>query len=701
MDAASAQTAAPYTWNTVPFGGGGYVDGFVYHSKKPGILYARTDVGGAYRFDFHGQKWIPLFDWMERADSDLMGVLSIALDPNDSEKVYAATGKYLSEWARKGAILRSSDRGATWQKFELPIRVGGNADGRGTGERLVVDPANGSVLYYGSNRDGLWKSSDGGATFAAAVSPAKSISLVSIDPRDGAIYLGSADGLGALLVSTDGGKSFAPVPDTPQMIPQHMAFAGDGSVLATFGRGAKPGEVNPSDVVTGGVWKREAGGHWKEITPEKPEGGAKFGYSGVDVGPDGTIAVSTIDRWWPGDDVFVSRDGGKSWIGLRDKSQLNYDAYPWASDLFSSPNSLSGWNSDIKINPFNKNQMIFVGPWVTGNLSDAGTGKPVIFGFITEELEETAITQLVSPLHGPKVMASMGDVGGAVWFDTTQSPEEGLLKPNNESNRSIDYAGQNPAIVVRASDKGPRYGYISQDAGLHWTPLPGSAFDAPKWKDHWHTSGVIAMSAGAGSMLWTPDASVASYSKDMGKSWTETAGWPVTRDHKLYPISDKQVEGVFYVYDPAGSILISVDGGASFKIIVTGMPKTAPWDQARLAVVPTRMRDLWLPYPGGLIHSPAADKKATPIANVTAAWAIGFGAPRKPGGYPAVYLAGKIKEVGGIWRSDDEGKNWTRLNPAGRNFEPIGAITGDMREPGTVYIAPGRGGVMVGKPNAQ
>jgi len=125
---------APYHWETVPFGGGGYVPGFVYHPKKPNLLYARTDVGGAYRYDFAAGRWIQLLDHIGHDDGDLSGVLSIALDPNDPNKVYAACGMYLGQWAHKGAILRSNDQGRTWQKTDLPIHIGGNSDGRGMGD---------------------------------------------------------------------------------------------------------------------------------------------------------------------------------------------------------------------------------------------------------------------------------------------------------------------------------------------------------------------------------------------------------------------------------------------------------------------------------------------------------------------------------------------------------------------------------------
>src|SRR5205085_7290934 len=118
MSVVGSVAAAPpaYSWRTVPWGGGGYVDGFVYHPKVKGILYARTDVGGAFRFDYAHKRWIPLLDHLSRADGDMNGILSIALDPNDAEKVYMACGLYLGQWAHNAAILSSSDRGATWTK---------------------------------------------------------------------------------------------------------------------------------------------------------------------------------------------------------------------------------------------------------------------------------------------------------------------------------------------------------------------------------------------------------------------------------------------------------------------------------------------------------------------------------------------------------------------------------------------------------
>ncbi|MBC7940356.1 MAG: carbohydrate-binding protein, partial [Chitinophagaceae bacterium] len=235
--AATPPTAdGPYQWQSVPFGGGGFVDGFVFHPREKGLLYARTDIGGAYRFDPATQSWLPLLDHVSKADADLTGVLSLAVDPNDANRLYAACGLYPHTWSRDGALLASDDRGATWQVTELKIKLGGNWHGRGSGERLQVDPHLGDVLLLGSSQDGLLKSTDRGKSFTrmGGFAP-RHVSLVLFDPASGkpgaasrSVYVGSHDQPG-LYVSHDGGQTFAREPGAPAQVPQHAAFASDGT----------------------------------------------------------------------------------------------------------------------------------------------------------------------------------------------------------------------------------------------------------------------------------------------------------------------------------------------------------------------------------------------------------------------------------------------------------------------------------------
>ena len=155
----------PYSWKSVQMVGGGFVDGIIFHPTAKGVRYARTDMGGAYRWNPQTRRWEPLLDWVPYEDSNLMGVESLAVDASDPNRVYLACGTYTNANAPDGAILRSSDRGKTFARTNVPFKFGGNEDGRGNGERLAVDPNDGNLLFFGSRRDGMWKSADRGTTW--------------------------------------------------------------------------------------------------------------------------------------------------------------------------------------------------------------------------------------------------------------------------------------------------------------------------------------------------------------------------------------------------------------------------------------------------------------------------------------------------------------------------------------------------------
>jgi hypothetical protein len=55
--------------------------------------------------------------------------------------------------------------GATWARTDLTVRLGANEDGRGAGERLLVDPRDSEHLWLGTRHDGLLHSTDSGAAF--------------------------------------------------------------------------------------------------------------------------------------------------------------------------------------------------------------------------------------------------------------------------------------------------------------------------------------------------------------------------------------------------------------------------------------------------------------------------------------------------------------------------------------------------------
>src|SRR5688572_27394708 len=130
--------AGAYRFENVTIKGGGFVSGVVFGTAAPNVVYARTDVGGAYRWDIALGRWVAITDWVGANESNLMGIESIATDPTDASRVYLAAGTYIT--AGNGEILSSSDFGQTFTRHPINVRMGGNMNGRSMGERLAVDP---------------------------------------------------------------------------------------------------------------------------------------------------------------------------------------------------------------------------------------------------------------------------------------------------------------------------------------------------------------------------------------------------------------------------------------------------------------------------------------------------------------------------------------------------------------------------------
>ncbi len=376
--ASSAKTtvaARPYVWKNAQVVGGGYVTGLVFNPREKGLLYARTDMGGAYRWDAAAQQWIPLTDWIGEKDWNLLGIDSVATDPVDPARLYLSAGTYTNDWAGNGAILRSTDQGRTFKRTDLPFKVGGNEDGRGAGERLVVDPADNGTLLLGTRKNGLWHSTDHGVTWRQVSSfPVKDgassgagISFVTYGPAGSkTVYVGVNDRATSLYRSTDGGGTWQAVSGQPTgQLPQHGVLSRDGSLYLTY-----TDNLGPNGVTAGSVWKyTPAGGVWKDISPSQ----GSYGFSGLAVDPrkPSTVMVTTLDRWWPEDEIYRTTDGGTTWKALADKSIRNASAAPYVG------NHTGHWMTALAIDPFNSGHVLYGtgnGIWRSKDANASDTG---------------------------------------------------------------------------------------------------------------------------------------------------------------------------------------------------------------------------------------------------------------------------------------------------------------------------------------
>ena len=687
----------PYTWTNASWGGGGYVSGMLYHPKVKNLLYARTDVGGVYRWDPAHLGWIPLNDDLGRDDWQLTGVLSMAVDPNNANKLYLATGQYLPSWGRLGAILRSNDQGKTWLRTELPIHIGGNWDGRGEGERLQVDPNKGSILFLGTNQDGLYKSVDSGVTWAKVSGFAPTATTFVLFGKGATgqatqtIYAGTqSNSTTSLLRSTDGGATWAAVPGQPAaFIPQQAVLDDAGNLYVTFGNG-----IGPNGITDGAVYKlNTATGVWSNITPLAPNANVGFGYSGVSVAAStpGEVIVSTIDRWNTGDTIYRSMDGGSTWTSLKEISHLDEAGFSWivAYNGGSLSNRLGHWITDVEIDPFNSDNAIYntgYGLWMTSYLTKAA---PTWF-FNDKGFEETVITDVDSPMSGAHMLMTQGDVGGGRYSGFVPRSDNSFVSPPAQTDYAIQSATLSPDMVVRTTSATGK-GYWSGDNGRTWTKMAAS----PVTGDH--DVGRIVISASATSILWAPKNQAPATSSDHGATWTTATGWPVVQsDQFLIPVPDSAADGYYYVYDyPDARLYESSDGGKTFAAVITsGLPQ---WQGSDVISVPgTLRRDLWIATNIGLYHIAGPTASPVKLPGIDVAWRVTYGAPAPGRTYWSIFVWGQKGGVTGLYRSDDKGLTWLRINDDKHQYGGFNDISGDPRIYGRIYLGTGGRGLVIG-----
>jgi photosystem II stability/assembly factor-like uncharacterized protein len=695
---AAGPSHQPYLWRNVKIGGGGFVSGIVFHPAQRGLVYVRTDVGGAYRWNQEDRSWIPLNDMLGRENATHLGVLSLAVDPNNANLLYLACGQYTQAWEKNhAALLWSRDQGATWSHTVLPFKLGGNEDGRSTGERLQVDPHDDGILILGTNHDGLWMSTGHqlGIWRQVAGFPAASVTFVLFDQRSGQpgnptpiLYVGTNSLETNLYRSTDGGKTWAIVPGQPTgMIPHHAGLDAAGMLYLTYGN-----HLGPNGLTDGSVWKfNPAAGTWITITPVKPAGDDKFGYAGLalDARRPGTLMVTTLDRWHVGDEIFRSTDGGATWTGLRAKATWNHSSAPYTAKL--EPH----WMGDIDIDPCDSSHAIVVtgyGIWTCDNLTAADSGGATHWTFGDDGLEEAVPSALASPPVGAPLVSSFYDIAGFRHDNLDVSPPQGAFDSTFRNCYSIDFAEKKPAQLVLTHAGGAQRGSYSLDGGTTWTSFASSPHPALA-----NGPGAIAIAADGSRLVWLPTGAPPFYSTDNGITWSPSRRGPTAvNDHRITrPTADRENPRIFYIYDLAkGRLWVSTDGGATFD---RAAPKL-PVEGGVLACVPGREGDLWLPAPTGLYRSVNSGAKFTRLASVQAAYQVGFGRPAPGRDYPVIYLAGKVDDEEGVFRSDDAGQSWVAITDNRHRFGWISAVIGDPRTYGRVYLGTGGRGIIYGDP---
>jgi hypothetical protein len=741
-----ADVAATGTrWQSVKYGGGGYVPGLIFHPTSPNVLYARTDIGGVYRWDATASTWVGLTDSLGIRDSFYMGSESMALDPNDDKRVYMSTGLY--GWdGRNGRLYISTDRGDSWTHVELPFRVGANDQGRAIGERMMVDPNKSSVLYYATRTSGLWKSEDYGQTWNQVTSlssfqyPGDKIGSLpnrTMGGIEGVLFDTSTTGTGTatqtiytsvapdyaaaagmnfnLYKSTDGGATWTGIetPVTGYYIP-HMVRAKDGMIYVAFTKDMGPGAGGPAR-----LYKFD-GTNWSLLKSYDTQQWVNFGMGGLSVSGTGAnthIALGVTNSWgnWQGQPIVqFSDDAGLTWREI-------------ATQMPHTPNTeFSGWIDDVEIDPNNPEHVMHVtggGIWETFNASAATpTWKDSING-----IEENATLALMTPPRGASytLLNASGDIGVHV---QTELLKKATREPHGifANGIGIDTAWSNPAYIAAIGTPGYTnsgiHGIYSTDSGVTWTKFASEHPDANALNGDQATVAVTK----PGNIVWAPAGARPAYTTDNGATWTYTnlpalPGVGIGRAYRV--VADRKNPNKVYAFNSGGAwwnqwsdtahFWYSTDGGHTFTestTFVAAGARVASFNDSSIAVNPNAEGDIWVVDGFSILHSTDSGVTWTKL-NVTApdwgtnetwsypqvygATSIALGkAPAGATYSSSIYIVGIVNNVWGVYRSDDGAKTWRRINDDNHQYAGIGNLAADQVMPGRVFASGNGRGVI-------
>ncbi|AFY32698.1 sialidase family protein [Calothrix sp. PCC 7507] len=706
------ETSAPYSWGNVAINGMGFVTGLVIHPAAPDLIYARTDVGGVFRWDATASQWIPLMDGFGRDQKHYYSIESIALDPKNPDVIYAAVGGYTQE--ANGEILKSSDRGITWIATGLRtptgehVRMGGNENWRWVGERLAVDPNNSQVIYFGSRLDGLYQSSDGAVSWKKVTSfPATGtanggLAFVLFDPQTTKTYVGVIGG--GVYSSKNGGANWQLLKDDPgvNQNPQQAAIAKDGTLYIAF--------FTSSDTPQGEVWKY-ANNQWIQITPESNKN-----YTSVTIDPNNPDIVMVAEYPLSSSGMYRSINGGKNW----DRVRLDVKAERWWPSWHL--HTLMG---RLVINPHNPKQV-----WLTTGFgvmrTDDITVSPSNWVTYMSNLEELVTFVVKSPplVGGAALLSGIADMDGFRHLSITNIPSQTYERGKFADTTGMDFSEANPFIVVRVGSSpgvGGREdsqvrGAYSSDNGQNWRPFSVPPTGA--------VNGKVAVSAtlqpnGYPIIVWAPQGNVYPHrSLDGGQTWLSVTGAPNGTISQLWfpsqAVASDRVDGnVFYLYKYdddknktyGGTFYRSVDGGATWKPTVTNLPN----DHLHyVKAVPGMRGHVWLSvYGNSLYRSGDGGQSFTRLANVQRADELTFGKPASGRTNSTVFVYGVVNQTEGLFRSDDAtslpgdaaGATWMKVSTANQAFGNVTYLEGDRLKFGGIYVGTGGRGIFYGQPN--
>jgi hypothetical protein len=575
----------------------GRVSSIAVDPNDPKHLLLGAAGGGIWESRDTGATWTPRTDQMPS-----LAIGAIAFDPTNVKRVYAGSGEG-NFYANLGAgVYKSTDGGATWALSASAPFVGvGFYD-------LVIDPQTPAVLYAATT-SGFYKSTNSGASWS--VKRAVKCWDISVHPTGGSVEIlaAFADGL---FVSTNAGNTFAAValPSWP---------AGNLARLAVD-------RVNTAPTVAytfaakgsaGHLWRR-AGATWTKITSLP-------------------ASLNINQAWYDWYVAATPNNQNQVYIGAIDayRGSISGSTATWTDITTQGANSIHPDQHCLTFSP-NNPQIIYTGN--DGGIFRSGNSGAT-WTALNKGLGITEIEYLASDpntwkwlMGGTQDNGTIRYTGSTVWDHIADG--DGGDCGVNQLNPNVVYHSYYNVSLERSTNKGNTWSGL----GLPWPPTLGSLFYPPV-----EVSG-LTVAIGAASLLVT---------RNGVQPWTTVSlGLPSGE----YPSAMRAID--------ANTLLIGTTAGRILRVWWTGawnkvqLTSPAPRYISCIAVDPSNPQRYWVTISqigGGLVYR--SDNAGSTWANCTA------GLPNipmnsvvvDPANFKRVWVAADV----GVYQTVDLGSSWT------------------------------------------
>ena len=262
----------------------------------PKTYYMGTTGGGVWKTEDMGITWRNVSDGYFKTGT----IGAIAVAESDPNVVYVGTGEHAVRGVMThdgDGMYRSTDAGKTWKKIGLDLSQ--------HIARVVVDPRNPDVVYvaaqgalYGPSAErGVFKSTDGGATWKK---------VLYVDDKTGAAEL-----------SMDA--------HNPRIL-----------YAAMWEHGRLPWKVISGGPGSGLYKSTDSGETWDKMTKGLPEEMGKMAIAVSRSNPEKVYALIESDSTKDARGLYVSTNAGKSWSQVTDEPRLVQRAWYYI-ELFVDP----------------------------------------------------------------------------------------------------------------------------------------------------------------------------------------------------------------------------------------------------------------------------------------------------------------------------------------------------------------------------